>query len=120
MRRLEDAFRFPIPFQERHADVMGPGGDRHADDQSPVRRVHVLLPLRIALRVAGEAFGSGPPLPLAANRESLQQCAIEADVYLVRFSHTHQIEIELTLQDDLDAVVAVERELIGDVDAAAR
>ena len=94
--------------------------DRHAHDQAGVGRVHVLFPLRFALRVAGEALGSRHAFAFAADREPFEQRAIETHVDLMRLAHPDQIEIELSLQDHLDAVVAVEREVIRDRDAAAR
>src|SRR4030095_15849864 len=39
---------------------------------------------------------------------------------LMRFAHPDQIEIELSLEDHFDAVVAVERKVIRDRNAAAR
>ncbi len=105
---------------ERHADFARPGLDRHADFEARVRGMHVDFPARVALRVAREALGCRQPLAVAADGESLEQRAIESQVDLVRLAHANQVEIKLPLQDDLDRVVAVEREVIPDGGAAAR
>jgi len=95
-------------------------GHRYGHHQAVVRRVHVDFPLRIALRVAGKAFRRRPPCALSTNREAFDQRSVEADVDLMPLTHADQIQIELSLEEDLDAVLAVERELVWNRDSAAR
>ena len=120
LRRLQDAFGLPVLTHERDADVPRSRFHRHTHFEAFIRCVHVDFPAGIALCVAREALRRGHPLALAADREALQQRAVQPHVNLVRFAHADQIEVELSLEHDLDRVVAIERELIADRRAAAR
>src|SRR4029434_6066387 len=88
LRRLETPLSLPVTPDERYAHLMRAGTHGHADRKAVVGRVHVDFPFRIALRVAGEAFRRRPSSALAADREPLDQCTIQADVDLVRLAHT--------------------------------
>ena len=120
LRWLQDAFRLPVFLHERDAHLSRARLHRNADLEARIRRVHVHFPRGIALRVPREALGRGHARAFAAHGEPLDEHAIEAHVNLVRFSHTHQIQIQLPLQHHLDAVLAVERKEIANRGAAAR
>jgi hypothetical protein len=97
---------------------MRAGAHRHADFETGVGGVHVHLPLRIALRVAGEALRRGAAAALAADGELPHACTVDAHVDLVRLAQADDVEIQLPPQDDLDRVLAVARKVMADRRAA--
>src|SRR5207248_2411278 len=86
LRRLQHAFRLPVSPDERDADGVKARGDARAHLELRVRRVHVLLELGIALRVAGEVLRAGHPLRFAADGEPLQPRAGDAEITLATLS----------------------------------
>ena len=120
LRRLKDAFSLPMAPDERHADFVRTSLHRQTHRESLIGGVHVDFPFRIALCVAGKALRRRQSFPAAADREPLDQRAVQADVDLVRLAHADQVQIELAPEQHLDAVLAIQRELIGDRDATAR
>ena len=118
LRRLQHAFGLPEPLDEGHADLVRAGRHRDADLEIRVGGVHVVFPLGIALRVAGEILRGGHPLRFAAHRELLQADAVETDVELVRLAHADDVVVLLASQQDLDRVLRVERKVIPDQRAA--
>ena len=123
--RLGQALRLPQLAHERHADDMGTGRNGDAHLQARVAgQLHVGLPLgrageaRFAVPgVAGGGRGAGGG---AADREPLQQPAIEADIELLGPAHAHQVVLVLPAQPDRDPILAVDRELVGNRHPAAR
>ena len=123
--RLRQAFRLPQLAHERHADDAGAGRHRHAHLEARIAgQLHVGLPLgsageaRLAVAgVAGRGRGAGGR---AAHGESLQELAVETHVELLRPAHAHQVVLILPAQPHLDQVLAVDRELVANRDAAAR
>src|SRR5919198_5444617 len=104
---------------------MWSGADRHADVEACVRAdLHVLFPRIVAgesgLAVAGVTGGGGSPLRGAADGETLQQLAIEADVELLRPSHALDVVLVLPLQAHRDPVLALDRKVVVNRDPAAR
>ena len=87
-------------------------------------QLHVLFPLGIAgkarFAVAGVAGRGGPALGSAADREPLQQLAVEPDVELLRPAHAHDVVLILPAETDFDEVLAVDRKVVANGDAAAR
>ena len=97
-RRLYEPFGLPEPTHKRDADVMNPGLYGHAHFQAGVGFVHVLLELRIALRIAHKRQGHRHALGFAANGESLKPHAVEPNVELVRLAHAHDVGVQLAPQ----------------------
>ena len=102
-----------------------PALNRDANFQAGVaRELHVGFPFGIArktrLAVAGVAGRRGPALACASHREPLQQLAIQADIELLRPSHALEVILILPLQADLNQVLAVDRKVVVNRDAAAR
>ena len=93
---------------------------RHANLEPPVGGQHVVLPFRVAGRVAREILRRGHAFAFAADGEPFQQRAIEPDVDLMRLAHTDEVVVELPLELELDEIFAVHGELIIDGNAAAR
>ena len=63
---------------------------------------------------------AGRPCGFAADREPLQQLAIETNVELLRPAHALEVILILALQANLDEVLAVDRKIVVNRDAAAR
>ena len=121
------------PFRQRRApvegepDLMPSGGDRRADLQPLVGVQRVQLPFgegaRVvdALELAGVAHRRALALlPVAAHREAADPLAVHADVELVRPAEAAHVAVLLLPQAEPDDVLAVDREVVLDGDAAAR
>ena len=100
--RLQDPFRLPDVADERHADHARPRLDRHADLQPIVRLVQVRLPLRVSGLGDREGDRRGPAPGLAADREPLDQLAVDADVELLRRPHAEDVVLPVRPELDLD------------------
>src|SRR5919108_377655 len=71
------------------------------------------------LAVTGIARASRPAFRAAADDEPLQQPPIEADIELLRPAHAHDVVLVLAPQADFDRVLAVDRKVMADGEAAA-
>ena len=111
---LQNAFRFPESSDERNTDKVGAGFHRQSNLDVRVCRVHVLFEVRISLRIAGKALGCRHPFGFSTDFESLDQCAIQPDVDLVRLPHANEVQIQLAFQEHFDLIFAVEPEVITD------
>ena len=81
LRRLQDALGLPDSGARttRSTSWRARASPARARCRCVVGRVHVDFPLRIALRVAGEALRRRQPLALAADREPLQHARRRAE-----------------------------------------
>src|SRR5262245_20847327 len=125
LQRLGKTFRLPQLSHERDADDARTGLDGDAKLESGVAAdLHVLFPAVVAgtsrLAVAGITRRGGPSLRAAADREPLQQLAIEPHVELLRPAHTLDVVLILPLQPDLDRILAVDGKVAANRDPAAR
>ena len=118
--RRQDPFRLPDVAHERHADHARSRLDRHANLQPIVRLVQIRLPGRVARLGDRERDRRGPAAGLAADREPLDQRAVDPDVELMRRAHAEDVVLPVRPQLDLDEVLAVDREVIRDGHAAPR
>src|SRR6185436_13112859 len=86
--------------------------------------LHVCFPFGIAgkvrLAVAGITRRGRSALRAASDREAFQQSGVEADVELLRPAHAFQVILVLPLETNLDEVLAVDRKVATNRDAAAR
>ena len=113
LARQQDALGLPDVADERHPDSARPRLDRHADLEALVRRLQVRLPLRIAPLGDGERDWRGPAAVLAADREALHQLAVDANVEEVLAAQAENVVLPVGPQLDLDQVLAVDREVVG-------
>src|SRR5438132_1885162 len=125
LQRLREAFGFPELSHEVDANRMRAGFDRDTDLQPGISSdLHVLFPGIIAgesrFAITGIAGCCRSTLPFASDSEPLQQRSIEADVQLLRPSHTLDVILILPLQTDFDQVLAIDGEVIVDRHSAAR
>ena len=125
LQRLRQPFRLPHLPHERHADDARARRHRHAHFEARVAgQLHVGFPFGRAgeagLAIAGVARRRRRARRLAADDESLDQLAVEPHVELLRPAHAHQVVLILPPQPDLDRVLAVDRKLVANRDAAAR
>ena len=125
LQRLREAFRLPHFPHERHADHTRTRLDRDANLQPGVSgNLHVLFPFGVAgkarLSTAGPTLRGGPALGCASHREPLQQLAIQADVEPLRPPDALEVILILPLQADFDQVLAIDRKVVVNRDAAAR
>src|SRR5207247_5634328 len=85
-------------------------------------KLHVLFPLGIAgkagLPAAGPTGCGGPALGSASHGEPLQQLAIEPNVELLRPPNAFEVILILPLQTNFDQVLAVDRKVVANGDAA--
>ena len=88
------------------------------------RDLHVLFPFGIAgktwFAIAGITRRGGPALGSASDREPLQQLAVEANIELLRPTHALEVILILPLKTNLDEVLAVDRKVVANRDAATR
>ena len=125
LQRLRQSLRFPHLAHERHADDARARRHRHAHLEARIAgQLHVGFPLGRAgearLAVAGVARRRRRARRLAADGESLDELAVEPDVELLRPAHAHQVVLILAAQPDRDQILAIDRKLVANRDAAAR
>ena len=123
LQRLRQSFRFPQLPHERHADNAGTRLDRDADlDPGVSGKLHVLFPLGIAgkawLSAAGPTGCGGPALGPASYGEPLQQLPIQPNVESLRPPNAFEVILILPLQTNFDQVLAVDRKVVANRDAA--
>ena len=106
---------------------MPAGGDRRAHLQPLVGVQGVQLPVREGARVVDALELAGVPhrralalLPVAADGEAADTLAVHAHVELVSAAEAAHVAVLLLPQAEPDDVLAVDREVVLDRDAAAR
>ena len=82
--------------------------------------VHVVFPLALHHDVPGVPAGRSHALRAAADREPLDERAVQPHIEVVRPTHPPDVIVVVGLQLDLDAVFAVNGEVMPDRDAAER
>src|SRR6266478_2615604 len=82
--------------------------------------MHVLFEFGISLRISCKALGIRHAPGFSADLEPLDQSPVEPNVNLVRLAHTHDVEVQLPLQQNFDFVLAVEWKVITDRGPAMR
>src|SRR5262249_39557585 len=97
-------------------------GEANFDARVP-GQLHVLLPFGIAgeirFAIAGITAGRGPAVRRTSDGEALQEFAIEADIEFLRPTHTFEVVLILALEANFDEILAVDRKVVTDGDAAA-
>ena len=118
--RLQYLFRVGQRAHERHADRPQPRPRGKAYFQPVVGVMPVVLPFRVSVHAARIAPGGGPARALAPDGEQRQSRAVQADVNLVRLPEAHDVAERFAPQADLEDVLAVDRKVVTDHDAATR
>ena len=123
--RMWKSFRLPQLTNEGHADDVRSGVGRDAHLETRIAgELHVPFPLGIAgkarLAIARITERGRPALRVAADSEALHQLSVEAHVELLWPPHAFEVVLILALQANLDEVLAVDREVVRNRDAAAR
>ena len=120
LARLEHSLRLRVAPDERHAHHVRAGRGLEARPHVGVGVEHVLFPLRVAELVARVAGRRLHPLRLlAAEDERPDERAVEPDLQLVARPHAADVVHVVPVQPDLHVVLAVDREVVADADAAA-
>ena len=118
--RLQRPLLLRRPPHEGHAHEPLARPRAEARLEAGVPRVHVVLPLGIPGDVPREAQRGHLPHRLGvADLEPLDERAVHAHVELLRRRETEDVVGEVPVEADADRVLAVDREIVPDRDAAA-
>ncbi len=122
---MRQTFRFPHLAHKRNSDDVRSSLDGDAHFQTGVAAdLHVLLPRVIAgksrLAVTFIAGGRRTAFRFSADGETLQEPAVQTDIESLRPSHPFQVILILALQTNLKEILAIDREVVMDGQAAAR
>ena len=120
LRRLQNALAFAVLTDERDRHLSRAGFDWNAKLQPGIRGLHVDLPLGIAEGVPHETFGSRTSRRVAANLELSDTLAVDANVEQMPLAHSHDVVVELSSEQHLDAVLAINGKVMPDHDATLR
>ena len=120
LRRLEYPSGFIVLADERDRHFSRPCFHREAYLQAGISRLHVHFPFGIALILSDKTLCRRPALALATHIEPLEERAVQADFDLVRIAHADDVVVQLSSQQHLDGVLAIDGKVMANHRAALR